>query len=142
MNKKILLGFIAVFVLLEVLDFIVHGLMLGPTYQSLQSLWRPDMERLMWVMHVVTLAGAFFFTFIFSRGYEGKGIMEGVRFGLYIGIWMGLGFAYGTYSMIAIPYSLAMTWFLSTIVEYVLAGVVVAAIFGKTPMVSAVKPVA
>jgi hypothetical protein len=140
MNKKVVLGFFAVFVLLEVISFIVNGLILMQTYQSLQSLWRPDMGRLMWVFHVMYVAGAFFFTLIFSKGYEGKGIMEGVRFGLYIGIWMGLGFAYGTYAMIAIPYSLAMTWFISTIVEYVLAGVVVAAIFGKTPMVSAVQP--
>jgi hypothetical protein len=142
MNKKVLLGFIAVFVLLEVTSFIVNGLMLGQTYMSTQSLWRPDMDRLMWIFHVMYVAGAFFFTFIFSKGYEGKGTMEGVRYGLYIGIWMGLGFAYGTYAMIAIPYSLAMTWFISTIVQYVLAGIVVAAIFGKTPMVSAVKPAA
>jgi hypothetical protein len=142
MNRKLLLAFVAVFVVLEVTSFISNGLILGQTYQSLEKLWRPDMARLMWVFHVIMLVGAFFFTFVFSKGYEGKGMMEGVRYGLYIGIWMGIGFAYGTYAMIDIPYSMAVTWFISTIIEYVLAGIVAAAVFGKTPMVSAVKSTA
>ena len=57
--------------------------------------------------------------------------MEGVRYGLYIGIWMGSGFAYGSYSMIAIPYWLAMTWFIVTIVEYIIYGVALTFVFGK-----------
>jgi hypothetical protein len=96
----------------------------------------------MWVYQVLMIVGAFFFVFIFSKGYEGKGVMEGVRYGLYIGIWMGLGFAYGTYAMIAIPYSLAMTWFIGAIVQYVLAGIVAALVFGRAAMVAAVKPAA
>ncbi len=139
--KKVLIGFVAVVVLFEVLSAI-EMYFLGATYESLKDLWRPDMDRLMWVYQVLLIVGAFFFVFIFSKGYEGKGVMEGVRYGLYIGIWMGLGFAYGTYAMIAIPYSLAMTWFISTIVQYVLAGIVAALVFGKIPMVTSVKPAA
>jgi hypothetical protein len=131
MNKKVWIGFIVVFILMEILSFVIHGLILGPTYQSLQSLWRPDMERLMWIYHVISLVGAFFFTFIFSKGWEGKGILEGVRYGLYIGIWMGMGFAYGTYSMINIPYSLAITWFLCSILEYIVYGIALSLVFGK-----------
>jgi hypothetical protein len=61
-----------------------------------------------------------------------------VRFGLYIGIWMGVGMAYGTYAMIAIPYSMAITWFVSTIIQYVLCGIAVALIFGKQAIVTKV----
>ncbi len=141
MNKKVLTAFVAVFILMEVLGFIMNGVIMGEAYQSLQNVWRPDMQRLWWVFQVVMLVGAFFFSFIFSKGFEGKGLMEGVRYGLYIGIWMGIGFAYGTYAMVAIPYSMALAWFVYTIVEYVLAGILAAAIFGKTAMVTAVKAV-
>ena len=138
MNKKLWLGFIAVFVVFEVVSFIVNGVMLASAYEATKNLWRPDMMSLMWVFHVIMLIGAFFFVLVFSKGYEGKGIVEGMRYGLYIGIWMGVGFAYGTYAMIAIPYSMALIWFVTTVIQYMLAGVVVAAIFGKNAMVTAV----
>jgi len=133
MNKKVWTGFVAVFVTSVVLNFIVNGLILGPTYESLKSLWRPDFNSLMWVYYVLMLVGAFFFTFIFSKGYEGKGIAEGVRYGLYIGIWMSIGMAYGTYAMIAIPYSLALQWFIYGVIQYIIMGVVVALVFGSKP---------
>jgi hypothetical protein len=132
MNKKVWPGFMAVFVTLEVLDFVVHGLILSSTYASI-SVWRPDMATKMWITHLVTLIGAFFFAFIFSKGYENKGIGEGLRYGLYIGIWMSVGMAYGTYSMIAIPYSLALEWFIFGVIEYMIAGVVLAMVFGMKP---------
>jgi len=80
---------------------------------------------------VILVVGAFFFTFIYGYGHEGKGIMEGARFGLYIGIWMSMGMAYGTYAMVAIPYSMALKWFLFGIVQYIIMGIVVAAVYGK-----------
>jgi hypothetical protein len=133
MNKKLLYGFLAVFITLEVLDFLVHGLLLKSTYESLSALWRPDMMSKMWVIHLVTLIGSFFFAFIFSKGYENKGIGEGLRYGFYIGVWMSVGMAYGTYSMIAIPYSLALQWFIYGVIEYVIAGAVLAMVFGSKP---------
>ena len=95
------------------------------------------MMSLQWIYVVITLIGSFFFAFIFSKGYEGKGIAEGVRYGLYIGIWMSVGMAYGTYAMIAIPYSLALQWFLYGVVEYILAGIVLALVFKSKPKVAA-----
>ncbi len=138
MNKQGWISFIAVVVLFLVLGYLVDGVLLASSYEATKDLWRPDMMSLMWLFYVIMVVGAFFFVLVFSRGYEGKGIMEGVRYGLYIGIWMGIGMAYGTYGMIAIPYSMAITWFFSTVVQYVLAGIVTAAIFGKKAMVTRV----
>ncbi|MFA6540125.1 MAG: hypothetical protein WCT99_00840 [Bacteroidota bacterium] len=129
--KKIIYSSIAVFIAMNVFDFIVHGVILDSAYKETQALWRPDMQSLMWVYTIISLVGAFFFTFIFSKGFEGKGIAEGARYGLYIGIWMSIGMAYGTYAMIAIPYSMAVQWFIYGIIEYVIYGIIVALIFGK-----------
>jgi hypothetical protein len=129
--KKVLLGFIVVFILMEIASYIVNMLILGPTYESLQNLLRPDMQSKWWIFQVVMLFQAFFFSFIFSKGFEGKGIAEGVRYGLYIGIWMSVGKAYATYAMIAIPYSLALQWFIFGVIEYVVYGIALALVFGK-----------
>jgi hypothetical protein len=136
MGKKFWFACIAVLVYFELHSFLSNGVLLEPSYQSLQSLWRTDMMQLMWVFQVIMVVSAFFFVFIFSRGYEGKGLLEGVRFGLYIGVWMGIGFAYGTYAMIPIPYSLALSWFVSTLVQYSVAGIIASLLFGKVAVVT------
>ncbi len=131
--KKVLIGFVVVFVLLEVLDMIVHGLILGPTYATLQNVWRPDMMEKMWILHIVKIVVAFMFAFIFSKGYEGKGILEGVRYGLYVGLMLSIGYAYGSYASFPIPYSIALQWFIYALIEYILSGVALAWIFGRKP---------
>ncbi len=131
MNKKVLLGFIATFITMEILDGIVNMVILSSAYQSTMQVWRPDMMSKMWIFHLLMLIGSFFFVFIFSKGFENKGIAEGARYGIYTGIWLSIGKAYGTYAMIAIPYSLALQWFIYGVLEYVIAGVVIAYIFGR-----------
>ena len=130
MNKKVWLGFAAVFVTFEILDYIINSIILGPLYSSI-TIWRPDMNSKMWIFTVVTLIGSFFLSFIFSKGFERKGMPEGIRYGLYTGIWLNVGKAYGTYAMIAIPYTLALEWFLYGMVEYVIAGMVLAVVFAS-----------
>jgi hypothetical protein len=129
--KKIVIGFVVTFILLEVLDILVHGVILMSAYQATQNVWRPDMMQKMWILHIVKIVAAFFIAFIFSKGYEGKGMMEGMRFGLYMGVLMSMGMAYGTYAMIAIPYSLALQWFIYGVIEYIIVGIGLALVFGK-----------
>jgi hypothetical protein len=129
--KKVWIGFIVVFVLMVILGYIIDTLILGSTYESLTNIWRPDMQSKMWIFYLVMLFQAFFFSFIFSKGYEGKGIAEGVRYGLYIGIWLSVGMAYGSYAMIPIPYSLALQWFIYGVIQYIIYGIALALIFRK-----------
>ena len=129
--KKVLIGFVVTFILLEVLDILVHGVILMSAYQATQNVWRPDMMQKMWILHIVKIVAAFLITFIFSKGYEGKGVMEGMRFGLYIGVLMSIGMAYGTYAMIAIPYSLALQWFIYGVIEYIIVGIGLTFVFDK-----------
>ena len=96
--KKVLIGFVVTFILLEVLDILIHGVILMSVYQATQNVWRPDMMQKMWILHIVKIVVALLVAFIFSKGYEGKGIMEGLRYGLYIGVLMSIGMAYGTYA--------------------------------------------
>jgi len=135
MNKKVWIGFIVVFVAMVVLNFIVHGLILSSTYQTVEvsKYMRPkaDMDRLMWVYYIIYLIQSFFFSFIFSKGYEGKGIAEGIRYGLYMGLLLATPMAYASYATYPMPYSLAFQWFIYGIICYIILGILLAAIFGK-----------
>ncbi len=136
MNKKVWMGFIVVYILLMAGNFLIHGVLLSPEYKASEWLWRPEPEfhSKFWILWVTGLFFSYFFTFIFSKGYEAKGIAEGVRYGLYVSLLMLLPAAYNSYVVYKdYPYSLSLKWFLFGTIEYIILGVALAMIFGMKP---------
>jgi hypothetical protein len=137
MNKKLWIGFIVIFIAMAVLNMIIHGFILSSTYQTdeVSKIMRPEseMNSMMWIYYVVYIIQAFFFAFIFSKGYEGKGIMEGVRYGLYMGLLMATPMAYASYAMYPMPYSLALQWFIYGMIQYIILGILIALVYEKKP---------
>ena len=131
MNKKVWIGFAVVFVLVFVLDYIINNYLMMSTYAQVANLWRPMEEMKMGLIVVCQLFFAFFFTFIFSKGYEAKGIWEGVRYGFYVSMMMHVPAAYMTYATMPVPYSLALEWFLYGTAETIIAGIALALVFKK-----------
>ncbi|MGA2436685.1 MAG: hypothetical protein ABSG25_15525 [Bryobacteraceae bacterium] len=130
--KRFVLASLAVFVAREVLDFLVHEVLLKSTYQATKYLWRPDMASKMWILWLSGFVVSFLFAFIFIKGYEGKGISEGARFGLVIGLFVAIPMALNTYATMLIPHMLAVKWLVYGIVENVILGIVAAAVYRPT----------
>ncbi len=132
-TKKLLVTFIVVFVLLSVMGYIIHGVLLASTYdmEEVQAAFRPEAEMSsnMWILPVTDLFWSFFFVFFFAKGYEGKGIMEGLRFGFYMGLFWSLVSSYQSYVFYAIPYSLALKWFIFGMIQMLILGVVASLIY-------------
>lgn len=126
--KRFLIAAAAVFVLFQVFDFVVHGMLLAPVYRSMMSVWRQDMMSLMWVMWITGAVMSLFFVYIFIKGYERRGMGEGLRYGVVIGLFMSVG-AFNQYVVYPITLSLAAQWFIYGIVEFIAAGLVTAAIY-------------
>jgi len=122
MVKKIVLGAIAVFVAWEVLDFIIHGLILGPTYATLPGVFRSPADMNYVLMAVAALLGAVAFTASYGWFVGPKSVVTGVKFGLVWGFGAGVMMGYGSYSSMPIPYFMALIWFLGTWLEFVVAG--------------------
>ncbi|RMI17452.1 MAG: hypothetical protein D6681_03330 [Calditrichaeota bacterium] len=123
MAKKLALGSLAVFVLWEVLDFVIHRVILKGAYATMSNLMRPEAEIKIGLLLVVTLISAVVFTYVYAALVNPKSMANAVKYGLLLGIGMGVGMGYATYAVQPIPYSVALTWFLGTIVETTLAGV-------------------
>jgi hypothetical protein len=140
MNKKLWIGFVAVFVVSFLLDILVNNFIMMKEYMETAQLWRPQAEMKTGVILVVELSFAFFFTFIFSKGYEGKGAVEGLRYGLYVGLMMNVTGAYMTYATMPVPYMLALKWFLFGTVQCMIYGAVLGLIYGKDATVSSPEP--
>ncbi len=107
MNIKRFVGAaFGVFASSQIYGFIEHGLILNQTYISLKEVWRPDMQDKLWIMTITSFVFSFFFVYVFTKGYEGKGLFEGVRFGLIIGIMMNVVGMFNQYAIYPIPLSL------------------------------------
>ena len=133
MNKRFWMAFAACYVVAQVLGFVIHGVLLADTYEALASVWRPkeQMEAMMPIMMATGLIWVFLFCLIFTKGYEGKGIGEGLRYGLLIGLFVSVMQAFDSYVIYPIPLDLAITWFVSGVIFYVILGAVLAAIYRR-----------
>jgi len=130
MNIKRFIGAsIAVFIAFQVFDFIIHGVILGSTYENLKDVWRPDMMSKMWIFYITSAILSFLFVYIFTKGYEGKGIGEGIRYGLLIGLLMNVVGMFNQYVVYPIPFSLALQWFIYGTIEFIACGIVAALIY-------------
>ena len=126
-TRRWLLASVAVFVVLAVLDFIIHGVLLHGVYQQTASLWRApaDIQRLMWIFWAGYLVFATFFVFIYTQGYEKdkSGVGQGFRFGLYVGAMLSVLHGFGWYVILPIPLTLSVYWFVATLVESIAMGI-------------------
>jgi len=128
-TKKFLLASFGVFVTIQILDFVIHNLILGSTYESIQGLFRTDMADKMWVMYVTGIVFSLLFVYIFTKGYEGKGILEGVKYGLLIGLVVHFVGSFNQFVVYPVPYVLMWKWIIYGTIEVMAAGAVTALIY-------------
>ncbi len=127
--KRFIAASLLVFLAFELIDTIVHMGILAKTYQSMAYLWRPDMMSKMWIMHAGSLILSFLFTYIFIRGYENKGIAEGFRYGIIIGLFSNIPYGFYSYVMYPLPVWLCLQWFIYGMAEFIICGMIAAAVY-------------
>jgi hypothetical protein len=129
-NKSYVLSVAAVFATIVLYDFVVHQNFLMDMYQRTEDVWRPIDDMNMISMFASQLFFAVMFVFIFSRNYENRGVQEGVRFGMYIGLLLA-ALNLGTYSYLPIPFGLTLCWMLAALVKGLVCGIAVSSIYKK-----------
>lgn len=130
--KRFLLTLIAGFAFAFAYDWVVHGYLLTAMYEQTAHLWRPEAEMKEYCPFM--LATKFFVVaitaFIFTRNYEGKGLGEGLRFGAYIGLLMGVMLA-SPYGWMPVSGPLAAAWFATGLIQGLGLGVIYALTYRK-----------
>ena len=127
--KRFVSAVIVVFIAFQIFDYIIHGIILAPAYQKLESIWRPEMMSKMWIMYITSLILSLLFVYIFTKGYEARGIGEGIRYGLLIGLLMNVVGVFNQYVVYPIPFALAIQWFIYGTIEFVICGIIAALIY-------------
>ena len=130
-NKTFWFGWVAVYITMQAIGFVIHGVVMTDYYIEMAEVFRPkeSMDSMMGIMFVSSAIGLWLFCFIFTKGYEGKGIMEGVRYGAMMGLFLGLSTSVDANVIYPITQELAMIWLASSIVGLAIGGAVFAAIY-------------
>jgi hypothetical protein len=80
------------------------------------------------LLYISVLVAALCFVLVYALFFARKGIAIGVRYGVLFGVGVGISMGYGSYSVMPIPYHMALTWFLGSVVEATVGGVILGAI--------------
>ncbi len=135
-NNRCLQASIAAFVVLFALEWVIHGMLLQGVYQQTAAVWRPmaEMQKIMWMMWLGYLIFAPFFTAIFVKGYEKNkpALGQGLRFGVLVGLAFAPMQSLAWYAVLPIPAALAFWWFLAGMVEFIVLGLTVGLIYGRS----------
>lgn len=129
-TKRLWWTALAVFAWIFASDMVIHGWWLKDTYMATASLWRPEGEMnqfMSWMMSGQFLT-AFFLTFIFAKGYEGKGWQEGARYGLLMGLF-SCSQMFIQYAVTPLPASLFWSWIGAAMFQAVLGGIIASWIY-------------
>lgn len=127
--KRFVVASILVFIVFMIIDNLIHMFLLSGMYERVAGVWRADMTSLLWLIWLGMLIFSFFFVYVFIKGHENKGLIEGVRYGLVIGLFVGLFGAISDYVVYPIPFIIAFWWFVLGLVEFVIMGLVAAAVY-------------
>jgi hypothetical protein len=129
--KRPALAVLAVFVLWSAMDFVIHGIILAAPYAATPQLWRPMAEFKTGLMYATVLVAAAVFVGIYDWFITNKSVKTALQYGLVFGIGSGMSMGYGSYSVMPLPYEIALVWCLGSIIETVAAGWVTGMIVKK-----------
>ena len=127
--KRFFVASAAVYVVIQAIDFVANTVFMKSANESIRGLWRTDLSSRMWWMYVFGVLVALMFTYIFVKGREGKGLAEGVRFGIIIWLFMTLPMNVSMWVMLPIGWPIILRWILFGLLEMLIAGILVAAIY-------------
>lgn len=137
MKKRFLLGWLIVYTFNSFTGYVIHDILLHKTYMNLMPvLHSQDIKSKIWAFVITSITGSFFYTLIYSAWKKSGDIKEGLKYGFFIGIWMGLNMSLNTYASTGlIPLSLAIQWLIYSLIQYSIAGSLLAWVYNYKKIV-------
>ena len=128
MTKRTFAAIALAFIVWSILDFVLHGVLLKPTYEATASLWCPMDEMNMPLMSLVTLVVVACFVLIYQLLVKEKSLFTGIRYGALLGLATGISMGLGSYVYTPIPMLLALSWMFGNWVEVIAVGAIAGAV--------------
>jgi hypothetical protein len=130
--KKYLIAALVVGAAMNVVDFVVHGMLMKSYYASMPSLFRQD-APVYWFI-IGDFVAAFVFVWVYDRVYASfsGGPKGGATFGLYGGILVNFPtWLFANLTILGFTYGLSWIWTIYGVIWGVIAGAVAGAMYKK-----------
>jgi hypothetical protein len=122
-----------------VYGFVVYGNMLSAQFGRFPAVFRSAETQTAYlpVMAVGILLGMLAIAYVYAKGYEGQGLVEGARFGVLIGVF-NAGYVIAVdYAILNIGRRLTLSMMLAGLVEWIVVGLAIAAVYRPASVGSA-----
>ena len=137
--KRFIIAFFAAYIFLFVWGWLLNGVLLKDVYAETPNLWRSQSEMKS-LFHWIIVGQAlvvFAFVMIYASGFAGGGVIAGIRLGILLEI-AAIGMRLGFYAVQPIPGKLILYGSLGGLIEMIIVGAMVGAIYKPAP---SAKPV-
>ena len=109
---------------------LVNNVLLADLYAQHARVFRPQAEMNVAFGLVAALIGFFVFAYAYAKGYEGgAGVVEGLRFGVVVGLLLAAFSVAWNYVVLPVSGALAAAWIVDVIVEMAIYGAVVGLVY-------------
>ena len=137
-TKRLIVASIVVFVFVYLYDWVFHGFILKNAYVQTASLWRPEQEMMNYMGFLVF--GEFLRSVVFCVLYAIRpghrdGVGAGIGYGLLIALLL-IGTDFITYAVQPLPLSLITSWAIGGLIQLLVAGALLGAIYRPATPVS------
>lgn len=135
MNARMLKMTVGVAVMIYAIEYVLNEIAFKSMYAVNHNAGIPwhDMTRNDYLVSVVTvLISSYAFAYIFTRGYEGKGVMEGARFGFWIWLFASVGEVSGFAIGLNFGRRLTLAMMGADLIAFLVAGMVAAALAAQS----------
>ncbi len=131
-SKKAIIAGVVGGIVLWILGFILHGIIMGGAYMKYPDVFSQEEEpmNMLWFLVIaIGIATVAAFLFAKTRDCWAEGIGGGVKFGLFLGLFSFFPQFYNSLIYDGFPYYLNWCWGGITVIEMVILGVVLAAVY-------------
>ena len=132
--KRFILAFVAAYLFIFFWGWLLNGVLLKDIYVQTPNLWRSQSE-MMSLFHWIIIGQAlvvFAFVMIYTSGFAGGGVIAGIRLGILLEI-AAIGMRMGIYAVQPFPGKLIVYGSVSGLVEMIIVGAMVGAIYKPAP---------
>jgi hypothetical protein len=131
LSRVALAGF-AAWVAFCIVGYLAHAVLMNDLYLAHSAIMRAEADSAarLPLSFAVALIGFFAFAYAYAKGYEGgKGIQEGLRFGVLVGVMLIAFVVIWDYMMFPLSRTLLFAMVIDAIVEFAIYGVVVGIVY-------------
>ena len=132
--SRFVLSCVVLFLVALVWNGVLHLVLLRDAEEGIRSIYRPELGDRLWLSLAVTAAIVVLFVWGYGRFARGGSLREGAAYGFFFAFLAGVLVDFTQWVLFPIPGRLALLWFAGGIGEFVLYGVIVSRLDGRSTL--------